>query len=291
MKVDRVILNSSDNEIASEIDLARSSLVNNLLNSLTSGQITSNKLYYTNISSRIVHNLERFLEKPTKVRISKIAMNASIPSFNESINGLKMFKRHWQHNVNNPVQNSSFEIKMDENKIHNTFAEFNTEFSSKLSAVDPGFSSSIDNETGKLTIHNASTGFEPMVVDTRVAVLRKFGFLYPTFTWSALLATPATSFTSQKAVELAQSSKIFIRSNLEPNTYCSNGERLLGFFPYTLDIKDVNSGGFCYVNPSDEWIEIQEKNIDTLELEFLDEHMNVMNFGSMPISIELQFYY
>ena len=197
-----------------------------------------------------------------------------------------------KHNVNNPVQNSSFEIVMDDRKIYNTFAEFNTEFNSKLSAIDPGFTSTIDNETGKLTINNASTAFEPMVVDTRIEVLRKFGFLYPTFTWSALVGVPATTFHSQKAVELAQSAKIFIRSNLEPNTYCSNGsENLLGFIPYTLDIKDVNSGGFCYVNPSNEFVEIQERNYDTLELEFLDENMNLMNFASMPISVELQFLY
>ena len=247
MKVDRIILNSNDNEIATEIDLARSTLVNNLLNTLTSGQITSSKYYSTNISSRIIHNLDgRVLEKPKKVRIAKVAMNASIPSFNKEVNGLKMFKRHWQHNVNNPVQNSSFEIVMDDRKIYNTFAEFNTEFNSKLSAIDPGFTSTIDNETGKLTINNASTAFQPMVVDTRVEVLRKFGFLWPTFLWSAL-GLPVTSFQSQKAVELAQSSKILIRGNLEPNTYCSNGERLLGFIPYTLDIKDVNSGDFCSV--------------------------------------------
>lgn len=291
MKVDRVILNSTDNTIFNTVDSGVSNLVNALLGVLTSNQITSNKQYTINNTSKITHNLERFLEKPKRVRIAKVALNGSIPSFNEQVNGLKMFKRHWQNNVNDPLQNSTFEINMDTTKVFNTFAEFNTEFNSKINAVDSTWTSTIDNETGKITINKSgSSNFEAMVIDTRLPVLRKFGFLYPTFMRS-VLGFPMNYLISNKSVELAQSSKIFIRSNLEPNTYCSNGERLLGFIPYTLDIKDLSSGGFCYVNPSDDFIEIQEKNIDLIDIEFLDESMNLMNFASMPVSVELQFQY
>ena len=277
MKPDRIIINSAETEKFSHGETSGSQILNTVINQETNGMTNLNETYGFNKTGRLVHSLSKFLERPTKMRISKVSLPGSMPTFNSGNNTLKMFKKH----NSDPLQHSFFDIVMDTDKVYLNYVDFNNDFSAKLGAVNGNFSSTI-NSQGILTIISTDVNFRPIVIERNL----KFGFLFP------MMAISGTSFISSKAVELTQTPIIYVKSNIETNIYNSNqSTKILTFFGYSQTINDVSSGTFTYENKNQDCIKIQTTDIQNLEIELLDINMNLIDLNSMPVSIELDLKY
>ena len=280
MKPDRIIINSNDNEEYTKTEEYGSNLVNAIINGATNNMVNLSEIYQMNTTSKLTHSLSQFLQRPTKIRISKVSLPGSIPTFNSKNNTLKMFKKH----TSDANQHAFFDIVMDTENCYNTFQEFNIAFSAKLGAENSNFSSTINGETGILTITSVDPNFSLIVIERNL----KFGFLFPMMN----TAPGGASFTGSKAVELNQTSKMFVRTNIETNIYNSNqSTKILSFFGYTPTINNLESGGFVYENKNENYISVQTTDIQNIEVEFLDDNLNLLDFNSLPVSIEIDLKY
>tara|TARA_B100001094_G_scaffold1245_1_gene1119 strand:+ start:1556 stop:2395 length:840 start_codon:yes stop_codon:yes gene_type:complete len=278
MKPERIIINSAETEKFSHGETFASQIVNTVINQETNGMTNLTETYGYNKTGKLVHSLSKFLERPTRMRVSKVSLPASMPTFNSGNNTLKMFKKH----NSDPNQHAFFDIVMDTEKVYTTYVEFNNDFSAKLSAVNSNFSSTINSQTGILTIISTDVNFRPIVIERNL----KFGFLFP------MMETFGTSFPSSKSVELTQTPIIYVKTNIETNIYNSNqSTKILTFFGYSQTINDVSSGTFTYENKNENFIGIQTTDIQNLEIELLDINMNLIDLNSMPVSIELDLKY
>jgi len=278
MKPDRIIINSTETEKFSQGETIGSHTLNAVINQETNGMANLTETYGFNKTGRLVHSLSRFLERPTKMRVSKVSLPGSMPTFNSGNNTLKMIKKH----NSDPNQHAFFDIVMDTDKVYLNYVDFNNDFSAKLTAVNSNFSSTINSQTGILTIISTDVNFKPIVIERNT----KFGFLFP------MMSLFGTSFISSKAVELTQSPIIYIKTNIETNIYNSNqSTKILTFFGYSQTLNDVSSGTFTYENKNQDCIRIQTTDIQTIEIELLDINMNLIDLNSMPVSVELDLKY
>jgi len=278
MKPDRIIINSADTEKFSHGETSGSQTLNTVINQETNGMTNLTETYGFNKTARMVHSLSRFLERPTKIRVSKVSLPGSMPTFNSGNNTLKMFKKH----NSDPNQHAFFDIVMDTDKVYLNYTDFNNDFSAKLASVNSNFSSTINSQTGIPTIISTDVNFRPIVIERNL----KFGFLFP------MMSLSGTSFIGSKAVELTQTPIIYVRTNIETNIYNSNqSTKILTFFGYSQTINDVSSGTFTYENKNPDCIRVQTTDIQNLEIELLDINLNVLDLNSMPVSIELDLKY
>lgn len=279
MKPDKIIIRSQDAEIYDKKILDTSTAINTILGTVG---ITTTQNYYTGNTSRLTHDFIKFLEKPKFINLRKVILPAGIPTFNESNKTLRCLRL----NVNDNSQNYLFNIEMDTNNVYTTYTELNNALTAKFQAINVALSTSINTETGILTINSTDNNFHVFVIERN----EKFGFLYPWFPF--LDGSSPYSTVGQAPVQLAQTRHIYIRSNIETNNYLSDGDtKILGVIPYNLDLKDIASGSYKYINNSDEFIEIQETDHSKITLEFLDENKNLMNFNYQPVSVEIDLRY
>lgn len=273
MKPERIIISSIDTAdyIKEEADSA--ALINQIISNNSGGLVNSNELYFKTTSARMVHDMSRFLEKPTQMRISKVSIPGNISSFNSSNNTLRMFKYH----TSDPTQNAFFNISMSTNLVYN-YQSFNTEFNTRLQLENSNFSSNINSE-GYLFITSTDANFFPMVIEANP----KFGFVHP------MAGITTNTFGNHLPVRLNQTSKIFVRTNLQPNIYNSNQDtKIITFFGYP---NENIVGDFTYENKNDNFISVQSTDMQSIEIELLDDNLNLLNFQRLPVSVEIDLKY
>lgn len=288
MKPNKIIIRSQDAEILNKNMIDLSTVLNSVV--LANLGINASNNYFYGSTAKLTHHLERILESPKKMLIRKVILPASMPTFNLGNNKLKCLS----YKPGDVSQNVLFDIEMliyaggieADRNVYTTYPELNTVLNSKFQAVNSNFSTTIDSQTGILTINSSDTNARVMVIEPN----EKFGYLYP---WGPIVDFSAPYGTVAPApVQLSQTKNIYIRSNIETNNYLSDGDsKIAAVIPFTLDLKDVNSGTYAYVNNSDEFFDIQERDYDRIDIELLDDNKNLINLNNSDITIELEFKY
>ena len=281
MRPDKIIIRSQNAEIYDKDTAVLSSVIGTVL--ATVGVDTANQQYFTGPSSKLTHDFDKVLERPSHIRVSKVILPATIPTFNSSNNTIKLIR----YNINDSTQNVAFELKFDlyttNRNVFNTYAELAAEMTTKLQTAtgNNNLSVSIDAQTGILTFVSTDAVWRICVAEKNL----KFGFPYP------FVAFFSSNTVGLYPVQLSQTRAIYIKSNIETNNYCSDGDtKILDVIPFQAQLND-SYGSFSYINNSNKFFKIQEVDYNKLELQLLDDDKNLMFLNNSNIVIELELLY
>jgi hypothetical protein len=258
------------------LDMALSRTFHALYPGLTSGEIWE----YTRNSAKLSLVLPEQLHEPRAVRINKLYLPNSIPTFKPSNSTMRCIAIG-----STGVADVQFTIIMDTTTRYTTVVEVAAFIDTQLKAVDPAWSCAGDVGTQKLTMVSNSANFSLRNLEDNF----KLGFTGPITTLNPQGITGNAPVNLMSTLCVYVSCPTFGRTSGQISG--AGSQHIIGQVPYKRE-RGTMGGNIYYETSLDAcFVNLPKKMYGTLEFELLDDDREQLMLNKQNWSMELSFLY
>ncbi len=262
-------------------DAITSQAFHTYLNGLVPGATDGTTVWdYTRNFSKIALALPEPLHEPIAMRINKLGLPDSIPTFKEANRRLDIIAISTTAGVND----LTFSVNMDINKRYISVAEVATDINTQLQAQSPQFSCTSDIATQKITLVSAHPDYSLRNRNANP----KLGFTGP-------LLVFGKNVTGNAPVNLTPTMFVYVRSKSFGRTSAqisgTGDQDIVAQIPYQENVSHI--GGNMYYESSKDatFINLVKRVYQQLDFELLDDDREVVRLLSQDWSMEVSFLY
>lgn len=258
------------------LDVALSNTFHNLYPGLTSNEIWE----YTRNSAKLSLVLPEPLHEPRAVRINKLYLPNSIPTFKPSNNTMRCIAIGANSNIDVP-----FTITMDTTTRYTSITEVAALIDTQLKAVDPAWTCTGDVGTQKITMLSNSANFGLRNLEDNF----KLGFTGPITNLNPQGITGNAPVNLMPTLCVYVSCPTFGRTTGQISG--TGTQTIIGQVPYKRE-RGTMGGNIYYETSLDAcFVNLPRKMYTTLDFELLNDDREQLMLNKQNWSMELSFLY
>ena len=243
---------------------------------------TTKQYKYGKNTSTIRYDPLEPIRRPKGVRVNRVVIPDTMPTFSSSNNVLKCIAISKNHPS---VAHVEFNVTLPLTKRYLNYADIASEINTQVSAQNALFSCTVDGN-GILTLASATaaTHYLRVTEDNK-----KLGMDYPPVEGSSIhnIISPSPIVLSPTRCAYIRSRTLGVTSGHMTNEH----HDILAMIPCHQDVNGYG-GSIVYNNPNTQtYLNIKQKMYDSLDFELLDENLNPLNLRRHDWHMELSFVY